>query len=385
MSVIKTDLPTAPEDTAWSKSDAIAAVKEWATGDDGIDFSKYKQAFFFVDDDNDGDDKGGEAQGDYKLPFATVIDGKLMAVWAGVSGCMAALNGARGGVDLGDDEDEKEALYKQICTYYKKFDKDAPELQKAIKREIGERVDIQMQFEAEGVKALGDGEFQAIVTTSSIDRMGESIDTGGISTDAYMGGNPVVLYGHDYSALPIGKTTKIQTFKNKMVATFQLAVKEYAFAATVADLIKGGYLNAVSIGGVVKQWNENYTEILALEMVEFSVVPVPANGEALITSRSLEEATGKSAEQVAKEFHDFQEKAYGKTLKGLDTDELDRHITSLKDLTAILEQAKTAKTSEKGTTLETDEKITLTIRKTAGQVTETGQKIIRLVKAKKEE
>ena len=253
-----------------------------------------------------------------------------------------------------------------------------------VTREVGERVDFQMQFEKDSVKALGDGEFQAIVTTSSIDRMGESIDTTGISTDAYMGGNPVVLYGHDYSALPIGKATKLQMFKNKMVATFQLAVKEYAFAATVADLIKGGYLNAVSIGGVVKQWNENYTEILALEMVEFSVVPVPANGQALITGRSLEEATGKTAEQVTKEFHDFQEKAYGKTLKGLDIDALDGHIKSLKDLTAILEQAKAAKTSEKVTTPEEDEKITLTLRKTAGKVSETGQSIIRLVKAKKE-
>jgi HK97 family phage prohead protease len=252
-----------------------------------------------------------------------------------------------------------------------------------IVREIGERVDIIMAFEPDSVKDMGDGQFTATITTSTIDRMGESIDTQGITTDAYMQ-NPVVLYGHDYSALPIGKTTKLSQFKNKMQATFQLAIKEYSFAQTVADLIKGGYLNAVSIGGVVRQWNESYTEIQAMEMVEFSVVPVPANGEALITGRSLEKMTGKSAEQVAKEYHDFQNKAYSAGLKGLDTDELASYIKSLKDLTAILETAHAAKTSEKDTP-EADEKIILTLRKTGGKVAETGQQIIRLVKAKKED
>jgi HK97 family phage prohead protease len=252
-----------------------------------------------------------------------------------------------------------------------------------VQREIGERVDVVMHFEQDSVKDLGDGQFSATVTTSSIDRMGESIDTQGISTDAYMQ-NPVVLYGHDYSALPIGKTTKISQFKNKMVATFQLAVKEYPFADTVAQLIKGGYLNAVSIGGVVKAFSADYTQILQMEMVEFSVVPVPANGEALITGRSLEKITGKSGEQVAKEYHDFVQQAYTKKLKGLDTDELDRHIKSLKDLTVILETAKTAKIDEKDISKEEDQKITLTLRKTAGQVAETGQQIIKLIKAVKE-
>jgi len=253
-----------------------------------------------------------------------------------------------------------------------------------IVREVGERVDVIMNIDQTTVKDLGDGVFSAVVTTSDIDRMGESIDTQGITTDMYMK-NPVVLYGHDYQGLPIGKATKLSQFKNKLTATFQLAIKEYPFAATVADMIKGGYLNAVSIGGVVREWNEKYTEILAMEMVEFSIVPVPANPSALITARSFEKATGKSVEQVAEEYHDFVQGTTAEKLeKSLDIDELDRHIKSLKDLTAILETAKTAKTSEKDTP-EADEKIILTLRKTAGKVSETGQQIIRLTKAKKEE
>lgn len=376
MPVIKSNLPTADPDQKWDAGEAIKNVKAWASDDDGnIDFKKYEQAFFWVVEDAD------EKQGDYKLPFADVADGKLEAVWDGVAAAMGALNGAQGGVDIPDAD--REPVYEQIGKYYKKFDKDQPDLAaKALKREVGERVDVVMNIDQTTVKDLGDGVFSATVTTSDVDRMGESIDTQGITTDAYMQ-NPVVLYGHDYQGLPIGKATKLSQFKNKLTATFQLAVKEYPFAATVAEMIKGGYLNAVSIGGVVRQWNESYTEIQAMEMVEFSIVPVPANPAALITARSFEKATGKSVEEVAKEYHDFVQATTAEKLeKSLDMDELDRHIKSLKDLTAILETAKATKTSEKETSLEDDEKIILTLRKAGGKVSETGQQIIRLVKPK---
>ena len=386
MSVIKTTLPLADPDQKWDAGEAIKNVKAWASGDDGIDFTKYRKAFFFVDDDNDGDDDGGKAQGDYKLPFADVIDGKLEAVWNGVAAAMGALNGAQGGVKLGDEDDEKEALYKQIGVYYKKFDKEQPALKKSIVREVGERVDAIMNIDQASVKDLGDGVFEATITNSEVDRMGESIDYKGIDTANYMN-NPVVLYGHDYTSLPIGKTLKLtkSNTTSSWKARFQLATEILPFAATVAALVKGGFLNAVSIGGVVRQWNENYTEIQKMEMVEFSIVPVPANPAALITSRSLEEITGKSVEQVASEYREaVQQTTAEKLEKSLDIDELDRHIKTLKDLTVILETAKTAKTNEKDTP-EADEKITLTLRKTAGKVSETGQQIIRLVKAKKED
>ena len=250
-----------------------------------------------------------------------------------------------------------------------------------IERKVGERVDVLCNFEPDSVKDLGNGAFSATVTTSDVDRMGESIDSQGIDTTAFMQ-NPVVLYGHDYQGLPIGKATKISSFKNKVTAQFQLAIAEYPFAATVAAMIKGGYLNAVSIGGVVKQWNDDWTQIQQMEMVEFSVVPVPANPNALITA-GFEQTTGKSIEVVSKEFHDFvQQSTVEKMEKSLDIDELDRHIKSLEDLTVILKTAKAAKIDTKENS-EDDEKIILTLRKAGGHISETGQKIIRLTPRKK--
>jgi HK97 family phage prohead protease len=177
-----------------------------------------------------------------------------------------------------------------------------------IKREIGERVNVLMTLEPTATKQLADGVFETVVTTSSDDRHNENIITTGINTANYMK-NPVVLYGHDYQGLPIGKSLSLTEMKNKMKAKFQLAVEEYPFAATVAALIKGGYLNAVSIGGVVRKWSEDYRTIEEMEMVEFSVVPVPANAEALITGRALEQATGKSLEVIEREFKEFAHKS----------------------------------------------------------------------------
>lgn len=247
-----------------------------------------------------------------------------------------------------------------------------------VTREVGERVDVMMNIEQSTIKELGGGSFTCTITTSSTDRSMESIDTQGITLTNYMQ-NPVVLYGHDYSGLPIGKCIKLTQFKNKLTATFQLAVDEYPFAKTVAAMIKGGYLNAVSIGGVVREWNEDYTIIKAMDMAEFSVVPVPANPEALITSRSLETITGKSVKEIKAEYTDFVEQIKIAS-SSIDKDALTKHIKSLKDLTAVLERA--AEMGEKELEAEV---ITLTLRKTAGQISQTGQNIIRVVKAQKKD
>lgn len=118
---ISSSLPLADKGASWDSGAAIAAVKKWASNDDGdIDFSKYKKAFMWVEGG------GGDKQGDYKLPFATVSDGKLVAVWNAVKAIMAVLNGGRGGVDI--PEADRKSVYTQVKKYYKKFDEDVPPL-----------------------------------------------------------------------------------------------------------------------------------------------------------------------------------------------------------------------------------------------------------------
>lgn len=240
-------------------------------------------------------------------------------------------------------------------------------------RKVGEKIKLTLNFDSEKTKDLGDGVLEAVVTTSSIDRMAESIDTEGIDTSKYME-NPVVLYGHDYEGLPIGKTLKLTEQKNKMKARFQLAVQEYPFAATVYEMVKSGYLNAVSIGGVVNQWSEDYRTILQMDMLEFSIVPVPANPEALITSRSFEQATGKSIEEVREEYQEFSRGIMLDKLKGMPQDEIKDAVDVLETLTARLKE------SAAQPSLTDAKKIKHYVLKDAKAVAEQSQRVIKVIK-----
>jgi hypothetical protein len=89
-------------------------------GDSGDNWKRYRDAHIYYDSDKPEDNKGA-----YKLPIARMVDDKLMAIWNGVVAAMAAVNGARGGVDIGDDERKK--AHAHLSQYYKKADKEPPE------------------------------------------------------------------------------------------------------------------------------------------------------------------------------------------------------------------------------------------------------------------
>lgn len=115
------DLPIDEDlERPWDASAAEARVRKWAGGDkENMDWAKYRKAFFWYDPEN------AENFYAYKLPFADVINGELRAVWRGVRAAMAALLGARGGVDI--PASERRDVYDHIVRYYKKFDKEPPE------------------------------------------------------------------------------------------------------------------------------------------------------------------------------------------------------------------------------------------------------------------
>ena len=89
------DLPVASRELEWDGDAATGRVFEWADGDTG----KLSQAYAYRDDEADPATKAA-----YKLGYADVIDGRLTIVPRGVFAAEAAVNGARGGVDIPADQ-----------------------------------------------------------------------------------------------------------------------------------------------------------------------------------------------------------------------------------------------------------------------------------------
>lgn len=102
------DLPVVKGD--WDASSAEKRIWEWANGDT----SKVKRAYFWLDGDP-------ENKSSYKLPFADVRDGKLVAISNALSAVKGALNGARGGVEGIPDADKKRIMSK-VEDYEKRLD-----------------------------------------------------------------------------------------------------------------------------------------------------------------------------------------------------------------------------------------------------------------------
>ena len=98
--------------------------------------------------------------------------------------------------------------------------------------------------------------------------------------------NPVVLWAHDHRQPPVGQALSVGVEGDALVASAKFADAEtYAFADTVFRLLKKGFLRATSVGFFPKEWTFDEERggynFIANELFEFSIVPVPANPDAL--------------------------------------------------------------------------------------------------------
>jgi HK97 family phage prohead protease len=138
-------------------------------------------------------------------------------------------------------------------------------------------------------QAAGDRSFEFIWSTRTVDRMKDTIDPKGWDLRNYRRNN-VVLYGHSYTSLPIARGFPRQE-RDALAGTIQFPPAGlYPFADQAHDLMAAGYLNAVSVGFRPLTWVYNAErdgyDFLTQELLEVSVVPVPALQEALVAGRA---------------------------------------------------------------------------------------------------
>jgi len=124
------------------------------------------------------------------------------------------------------------------------------------------------------------GEFRVVMTKEVPDRMNEIVDIEGMKTSNFMK-NPVVLKNHQSDAMPVGKVQRIITEGDELVAEGNFAPSEDG--QMLRQLWEKGFLNTSSIGFIPEEVKDidDVTHITRSELLELSLVSVPANQDAL--------------------------------------------------------------------------------------------------------
>jgi HK97 family phage prohead protease len=144
------------------------------------------------------------------------------------------------------------------------------------------------------------------ISTGTVDREQDTISVAGWDL-ANFKRNPVVLWGHDAGRLPIGRALDVTNDGGALKATVEFIPTDTPeggqFAESVYRLARAGFIAATSVGFRPIRWD--YTsdkdrgaddwfpgiDFVEQELVELSIVTVPANPEALIDAPGPGEGT----------------------------------------------------------------------------------------------
>lgn len=150
------------------------------------------------------------------------------------------------------------------------------------------------------VKAGDDAEDLYPVTLSdgSVDRHGDTVNPTGWDLKAFEK-NPVLLWAHDSRSLPIGSVVNVRSEGPALRGEMKFA--KHAFAQDVKGLVDSKILRSVSVGFRPVEWKiaedrddgESWVppiDFQKQELLELSIVPIPANPNALIDSKAAGES-----------------------------------------------------------------------------------------------
>lgn len=184
------------------------------------------------------------------------------------------------------------------------------------------------------VKEVGEPEervLQFVGSDETADRDDDIIEVSGWDLKNFKK-NPVILFGHDYRSPAVAKAVKVEkdlenkqlVFDVKFPTTDELSsngienASEHAkFVDTLYNLYKHGYMKATSVGFIPKKWTRRDdgdqsekpeyargVRFMQQELLELSLVPVPANPSALELAKSKGfdvEPVKAAAEKVSKD------------------------------------------------------------------------------------
>lgn len=133
------------------------------------------------------------------------------------------------------------------------------------------------------IKKADDGSFIAVASTNATDRHNEVVDNNGWDLKAFKK-NPVILWAHDHHepAIGVSKKTWVEGTGKKAKLMIQPILHDVTEKArAVKQLVEMGIINSLSVGFKPIESPDGVT-FTKNELLEVSMVNVPANSEAMI-------------------------------------------------------------------------------------------------------
>lgn len=127
-----------------------------------------------------------------------------------------------------------------------------------------------------------------IISDGEVDRDNDTISPKGWDLKQYRQ-NPVVLFGHNSYDMPIGRSLKIWRDGDNLMARAEFCEADCnPMGEMIFRMLERRFLRAASVGFRPKQWERVQDEerpygvdFLKQELLEWSIVPIPANPRAL--------------------------------------------------------------------------------------------------------
>jgi HK97 family phage prohead protease len=157
-------------------------------------------------------------------------------------------------------------------------------------------MNYQVVYKASELTKASDGTYEYVASDESVDRYGDVIRVSGWDLKNYRK-NPIILFAHQKDN-PVGTASKVWIEGTKMMVRIKMADEGTSpFIDTLRKLMDQNIVRAVSVGFlptvqpnyIRDEKNDMITgiEYVGQELLENSLVTVPANPAALTTAKSM--------------------------------------------------------------------------------------------------
>lgn len=142
-----------------------------------------------------------------------------------------------------------------------------------------------------------------IFNNEDVGRDGHVVLNRGIQRENY-DRNPTILFAHDDKQPPVGRAAAVRIADQTSKVDIEFTPRDlYPFGALIGDLVRGKYLNACSMSWMPLKWKFSTdrnraggVDFLEVDLLEISIVPIPALPGALATARAHGIDTGPLVE-----------------------------------------------------------------------------------------